>query len=199
VIDVVEIDPETTEVAKKYFKLEDDPRMNIIHNDARIFLNEETKAGKNKYDTIYNDAFSSACAVPAHLTTEEAVEEVYELLDEDGVYIVNTISALEGEKSTFFRAEYKTISEVFDGIYVFRTKESGYGADDVQNIMIVATKNKEGIEQIGKRFRENGGDEKTGKLLENYWGKEIKTDDVQILTDDFSPVSYYAAAACSVD
>jgi len=199
VIDVVEIDPETTEVAKKYFKLEDDPRMNIIHNDARIFLNEETKAGKNKYDTIYNDAFSSACAVPAHLTTEEAVEEVYELLDEDGVYIVNTISALEGEKSTFFRAEYKTISEVFDGVYVFHTEESGYSADDVQNIMIVATKNKEGIEQIGKRFRGNGGDEKTGKLLENYWGKEIKTDDVQILTDDFSPVSYYAAAACSVD
>jgi len=198
VIDVVEIDPMTTEVAKKYFNLKDNPRMNIIHDDARIFLNEKVKDHKGEYNSIYNDAFSSACSMSPTLATREAVQEAFDLLDDDGVYIVNMIASLEGEKSTFFRAEYKTISEVFDGVYVFRTKDADYNANDTQNIMVFATKDKKNIEEIKKAYKEAGGDEKLGALLDNYWDKEVRTDDVKTLTDDFSPVSYYAAAVCRI-
>lgn len=198
IIDVVELDPKTTEVAKKYFNLKEDPRMNIIHDDARIFLNDAVKSSRGEYDSIYNDAFSSACALSSTLVTREAMQEAYDVLDEDGVYIVNISSSLEGEKSIFFRAEYKTIAEVFEGVYVFRTKDADYSADDVQNIMVVATKNKRSIEEIRENFTKIGGDDDVAGLLDNYWPGTVNTDDVAILTDDFSPVSYYAAAVCKI-
>lgn len=52
-IDVVEIDPKMTEIAKKYFYLKNSPRLNIISEDARVFLNRNTK----KYDVIIVDAY----------------------------------------------------------------------------------------------------------------------------------------------
>jgi hypothetical protein len=33
-------------------------------------------------------------------------------------------------------------------------------------------------------------------LLKNLWKGEIKTDDVNILTDDFAPVNYFALKSC---
>ncbi len=195
VIDVVEIDPDTTETAKRYFDLREDPRLNIIHDDARMFLNAAVKDRKGIYDAIYNDAFSSACAMSSTLSTLEAVKEAYDLLDDDGVYIVNTISSFEGEKSTFFRAEYKTIAAVFDGVYAFSTKK-GLGVDGVQNIMIVATKDKKDIEEVKSAYLARGGKQEIAALMDTYRDKKVETADVALLTDDYSPVAYYASAAC---
>lgn len=194
VIDVVEIDPKTTEIAGKYFGLKDDPRLNIFHEDARIFLNDAAKNKKGRYDAVYNDAFSSACAVPFHLTTKEAIEEIYDILDDDGVYIINTISSLSGEKSTFFRAEYKTVKEVFGNVYIFYTMPADTDSDRTQNIMIVATKKKVDIPKMMKDY--SGG--KIDNLLKNRYNEQIETDDVSTLTDDFSPVAYYATAVCDI-
>lgn len=82
-LDVVEIDPKLTEIAKKHFNLKDDNRLNIIHEDGRTFLNRSNK----KYDVIYGDAFKSQNSLPFHLTTKEAVEKKYDMLNSDGVVI----------------------------------------------------------------------------------------------------------------
>ncbi|MCU0228224.1 MAG: fused MFS/spermidine synthase, partial [Bryobacterales bacterium] len=39
-VDVVEIDPEMTALARRYFGLRDDPRLRIFHADGRTFLNQ---------------------------------------------------------------------------------------------------------------------------------------------------------------
>lgn len=52
-LDVVEIDPGVTEVAKKYFRLQDNPRLEIHHQDARVFFGQNSKT----YDAILGDAF----------------------------------------------------------------------------------------------------------------------------------------------
>jgi len=70
-IDVVEIDPKVTELAKKYFKLEESPRLTIYHEDGRVFLNKT----QGKYDVIFGDAFSSLHSLPYQLTTIEAVQK----------------------------------------------------------------------------------------------------------------------------
>src|SRR3989344_2845931 len=59
-IDVVEIDPKITELAKKHFKLKEDPRLTIYHEDGRVFLNKT----QEKYDVIFGDAFSSHYSIP---------------------------------------------------------------------------------------------------------------------------------------
>jgi spermidine synthase len=191
-IDVVEIDPKTTEIAKKFFRLRDDERMTIYHQDARTFLNF---SGNNKYDVVYNDAFSSACTVPFHLTTKEAVGKIYSVLNKDGIYIMNLISAVEGEKSEFFRSEYKTLRRKFRSVLVFPTlADDGRLGEKVQNIVILASKRDINIDKV----LEDNQESKFKEMLNHYWKKEIKTDDLEILTDDFAPVNYYASKVCEL-
>ena len=193
-IDVVEIDPKTTQFAEEYFDLDTgNARLDIYHEDARMFLNNIVRNNNDKYDVVYNDAFSSNCSAPFHLTTREAVEKIYDILNEDGIYITNVISAISGEKSEFFRAEYKTIAEKFENIFVFSV--GGVSLDKletVQNIIIVATKEDVDINNI----IENNQDEEIGKLLGNYWKYKIEFDDVKILTDDYAPVNHYTSKLC---
>lgn len=177
-IDVVEIDPQITELAKKYFRLKDDPRLNIYHQDGRIFLNNT----KNKYDVIFGDAFGSRYSIPYQLTTKEAVEKEYNILNDKGIIIQNIISAVEGKKGEFLRAEYATYKEIFPQVYVFlvNNKDNGY---KVQNLMLVALKSTDIPTFIDS-------DPQLNEYLNHLWKNEIVLD-MPILTDDFAPVDYY--------
>ena len=88
-MDVVEIDPGMTEIARKYFGLQENPRMNIIHQDGRIYLNGNAK----KYDLIFIDAFNSFSSIPFQLTTIESVRKTFESLADVGAVFVNIISS----------------------------------------------------------------------------------------------------------
>ncbi len=177
-MDVVEIDPKVTELAKKYFNLKENPRLNIYHEDGRIYLNKT----QNKYDVIFGDAFSSHYSIPYQLTTKEAVQKKYDILNNDGIVILNIISSVEGEKGKFTRAEYATYKSIFPQVYLFTVNRPNVG-DGVQNLILVALKSK-----IVPSF--NSPDPKLDKYLQNLWKKEIPID-MPIITDDYAPVDYY--------
>lgn len=177
-LDVVEIDPKLTELAKQYFSLEDSPNLNIYHEDGRTFLNKSQK----KYDAIFLDAFGSYYSVPYQLTTLETVEKLYEMMEDDGIIIVNIISALEGEKAKFFQAEYKTYQEIFPQVYVFQVRNY-VNPDQPQNLMLVALKSETPAPLTSNNTEFN-------TYLNNRWTKEIESD-IPILTDDFAPVDQY--------
>ena len=176
-MDVVEIDPGVTELAKKHFRLEDNPRLTIYHEDGRVFLNRTQK----KYDTILIDVFTSF-SPPYQLTTQEALELMYSALNNDGVIIANIISSLEGEPSKFLRAEYKTFAEVFPQVYLFPVNHPD-NTSKVQNIMLVALKSKE--EPLFE-----SDDLQLDSYLAHLWKKEIPQD-LPILKDEHAPVDYY--------
>ncbi|MFA6250866.1 MAG: fused MFS/spermidine synthase [Candidatus Shapirobacteria bacterium] len=171
---VVEIDPGMTRLAKEYFGLKENPRLRITHEDGRVFLNRN----KNKYDVIYIDAFNST-TVPFQLTTVEAIRKMWEALEADGVVLTNLISAREGEKAEFLRAEYKTYKEVFPSVWLFRVKDEV--ATKKQNIMLVAFK--ETRTEVNR-----GVDGELASYLETKM--EIKGDmeGQRILSDDWAPV-----------
>ncbi len=177
-IDVVEIDPKVTELAKKYFRLEENPRLTIYHEDGRVFLNKT----QGKYDVIFGDAFSSYYSLPYQLTTKEAVQKKYNILNDDGIVILNIISAIEGEKGKFLRAEYATYKSLFPQVYLFPLTGSGYG-NMVQNIILVALKSE-------KDQTFNDSDPKLNEYLQHLWKKTVDAD-IPILTDNFAPVDYY--------
>lgn len=183
---VVEIDPAVTKVAKDFFQLTDDDRIKIYHEDGRIFLNNN----QEKFDVIYGDAYSSYYSIPFHLTTIEAFQKIYNSLTDDGILVLNMISALEGEKALFFNSEYKTINQVFDQVYVFPAHfYDGLNTNHLQNIIIIATKNKTrlSIEDLQKN-----ADENQQKLLQQLWTKPIESGtEVRVLTDNFAPVDFY--------
>jgi spermidine synthase len=176
-LDVVEIDARMTELAKKYFNLKDDPRLKIYHEDARVFLNEN----KKKYDSIYIDAFNSNSSIPYQLTTKEAVESIYESLNDGGAVMVNIISALEGDKGRFLRAEYATYKAVFPQLYLFRV--SGKNFYEAQNWILAAVKSNQPVNL-------KSDNAVLHDFLDTIWREPVK-EDLPILTDDYSPVDYY--------
>lgn len=138
-IDVVEIDPKVTELAKKYFYLQDcidefDPdssRIELINQDAKVYIKHCDK----KYDIIYNDAFAGNTPVRT-LTTQESAREVKNLLNSDGLYVINIVGNIKTGKDKFIRAECHTLSTVFHNVYI---KPCMSEDNDLLNYMIVAT------------------------------------------------------------
>lgn len=186
-IEVVEIDAQMTEIARRFFRLKDDPRLKITHQDGRIFLN---RAKSGEFDAVLMDAFGSLFSVPFQLTTVEAVEQINRVLKDDGVVIFNVGGALEGDASRFLRAELKTYRRVFPKVYLFKVNAND--ADErLQNLIIVACKEKNAAPLS------NGGGAETDDLLKHLSDKNLDTD-LEILTDDRAPVEYYNSFAQSV-
>jgi len=177
-IDVIEIDAKLTKLAREYFRLEDNPRLKIYHQDGRTFLNKT----ENKYDVIFMDVFTSHISLPYQLTTRETIEKMYQKLTDGGVVMANIISAIEGEKGQFLRAEYRTYKEIFPQVYLFPVRNKNNG-QEVQNIILVALKS-----DSKPSFTSN--DQELNSYLEHLWTKEIKLD-LPVLTDDYAPVDYY--------
>lgn len=177
-IDVVEIDPKMTELAKKYFNLKDNKNLQIYHEDGRVFLNKNTK----KYDVIFWDAFSSHYSIPYQLTTKEAIQKKYDILNKNWVVILNIISAIEWEAWLFLQAEYKTYKSIFPQVYIFPVGNKN-DWNEVQNIILVALKS-------DKKPDFYSSDLTLNSYLDHLWKKEIFYD-LPILTDDYAPVDYY--------
>lgn len=167
-MDVIEIDPISTEIAKKYFYLDDlvkefgEERLGLINADGRMFLMDTDK----KYEAILNDAFSGEVPV-ATLATKEAAQIIQSRLKDGGVYMSNVLGALEGSKGRFLRAEVKTLQQVFRYVYVMSVREN-VKKNTTANWMVIATDAKsyvpEKVEEI------------------------VLTDEDIVLTDDYCPI-----------
>ena len=185
-IDVVEIDPQMTQIAEQFFKLKQDPRLRITHEDGRTFLRSSEPS---KYDAILMDAFGSLFSVPYQLTTVEAVREMRRNLRDDGVVIFNLGSSIEGPASRFLHAELATYRAVFPNVYLFKVN-ADYPDERLQNLMIVATASPEpAMSEIT--------DAEIASLLSHRYPAEPRSDAV-IITDDLAPVEYYNAIAQNI-
>jgi len=185
-IEVVEIDPQMTEIARKFFRLQENPRLKITHEDGRIFLNNAESA---RYDTVLMDAFGSLFSVPYHLTTLESVRQIHRVLKDDGVVIFNLGGAISGDASRFLQAELKTYKQVFPRVHLFKVNSANTD-DHFQNLIIVALKEKNASNL-------QSDDAPTAELLTHLYDQPIP-DEIQILTDDLAPVEYYNSFAQSL-
>lgn len=107
-IDVVEIDPAVTRVAKRFFGFRDGPKMKVIEADGRVYVKRALRTG-TRYDAILLDAFDHEY-IPEHLLTQEFLAEVKSLLAPGGVVVGNTFSSsrLYDHESTTYAAVFGT-------------------------------------------------------------------------------------------
>jgi len=117
-IDVVEIDPKVTQLARKYFRLVDNPRLKIFHEDGRTYLNKNII----KYDVILGDAYVVE-APPYHLVTKETMLAIHRSLTDTGFFASLLVSA--NINTPYFNAYYNTLASVFPYVLTFRT-DAGY-------------------------------------------------------------------------
>jgi spermidine synthase len=125
-VDVVEIDPEIPPVAERFFGFRTDKRLRVHVADGRMYIKKQLRAEPvPKYDLIILDAFNSDY-IPFHLMTKEFLEEVRDVLAEDGVVVANVIYT-----NLLHDAELRTFLAVFGRCQVFF---GGYST----NAMLVA-------------------------------------------------------------
>ena len=201
-IDVVDIDPWVFRLAEKWFgyPFSGDGVIASHVADGRLFV-EQAPPGK-QWDYIIMDAYSSGGRIPKHLITEEFFASVKSRLADDGVMLINVISAYEKpesgiDHSRLFRSVYKTIRKVYGSgekgggnLYVFPRTRSGAG----ENIIMAATKagnERYGPVELGRRYRTLKNRLLSyvdlAPILARRLLREPWLDDVPVLTDDFCP------------
>jgi spermidine synthase len=180
-IQVVEIDPGLTALAKRYFGLKDDPRIAISHSDGRIFLDQASALNQSAlYDSIFVDAFQS-CLPPAQLVTQEALVSAFRILTPEGTYIINLVSPLAGKDSGFLKTFAATVRSVFPRTYFFAVHPE-VPSDKTQNVILVARKG------IGEESFVSQNEE-LNSLLGHRTDFHAPAAQ-KIFTDDFAPVEY---------
>ncbi|HXG77378.1 MAG TPA: fused MFS/spermidine synthase [Gaiellaceae bacterium] len=91
-VDGVEIDPAVSRVARRWFGLEDNPRLRVHDADARPFL----RAADERYDLVVVDAYHQPY-VPFYLATREFFRLVRDRLAPGGIVALN-VAAVPDDK-----------------------------------------------------------------------------------------------------
>lgn len=177
---VAEIDPAVTEAAHAAFGLPRDTSIEIHNSDARTVVSDLLAAGERRaFDVIQGDSFNDY-TVPYHLTTVEFTRMVSELLDDNGVYMINFIDHLRHGR--FLASLVKTCSEVFPHVYVLNTK---WPADVRDTFILVNAKKPLMLSDLPLRLQ--AAFNYRGVLLTPEMLREIEPGGV-LLTDDYAPV-----------
>lgn len=187
-VEVAELDPMVVDVAKRFFEVREDPRLRIFAQDGRLFLRRTTRT----YDLIILDAYFAE-SLPFHLTTVEFYQLVKARLSPGGAVVSNVIGALEGSRSTLYRAMYRTQAQVFPGLYPFPVAFRPYlDVEAIRNIMLVATETK-GLTRADILARARQVAQRTTfdrylQYASDFYASTVPTGDVPILSDDYAPV-----------
>lgn len=174
-MDIVEIDPQVTKLAKAHFGFQDDPRVSIFHEDGRTFINTDREG----YDVIFIDAYSNLFSIPFQLVSTEAFAELKKLLNPNGIIVTNVISAPVGEKSNVFSAITNTMAQSFSQLAAIPMGGSS-NLEEIQNVVIVAAQHPV-VDQLNNL---------TSDALPLVY--QPLTSSALILTDEHAPIDYYA-------
>lgn len=129
-VDVAELDPMVVQVAKEYFALPEDRRLNVTVSDGRMYL----QRSRAKYGAIMMDAYShdrTGGYLPYHMATQEFFQTAWERLDNGGCLFYNVIT--DFGNGTVLRDLNATLESVFQMVYAFQAKTS-------RNTMLIAVK-----------------------------------------------------------
>ncbi len=187
-IHVLEIDPAVTVAAHDYLGLKQDTRVQTHNGDARYFMMQ----WKNppKFDVVYGDAFNDL-SVPYHLTTREFNKMVFDIMSDDGVYMVNVIDNYQtGE---FVRAFLNTLAEVFPNVYLMSEGEA-WIHNSANTWVVVATKkpfDEAGFAQVISA--KNSGQISTAVMDSPQLNKYRSEGRRIIISDDYAPVDQLVA------
>jgi spermidine synthase len=92
-VDGVELDPAVSDVGRRFFGLEDNPRLRVFDADARPYLRRTDE----RYDLIVADAYHQPY-VPFYLATREFFELARDRLTPGGILALN-VAAVPGDTS----------------------------------------------------------------------------------------------------
>lgn len=132
-VTVVELDPEVTRLAYRFFGLRRDHGIASVHGDARAFLERGEGEG---FDRVYLDVYGGEESLPYSLVTAEAFGALRRHLRPGGVAALNLIGNPAGPEALRLWSVVRTLAEAFPGVALY----SHLGPDypDRQNFLLAA-------------------------------------------------------------
>lgn len=137
-VDVVELDPAMTVLARRHFGLKDSPRLRIFHEDGRTFVNRLARQPNARYDAIFIDAFQTRVP-PFQLLTAEFVASLGQLLSEDGLVALNFIARTRRTDAGLAPSVFATFGTALPALQVFVVNPED-NAEEVQNLVLFASR-----------------------------------------------------------
>jgi len=168
---VVELDPVVTRLAAEHFTYgrAARPDIRVVHDDARLYL----RSAEASFDLLYLDVFDHLLTVPWTMVTREALADMAARLDEDGLFVANVLSPLEGPGVGFLERLGATLDDVFAETRMYRA-DPDEPLSVTQNLVIVAAK-------------------RPGLIPDAPWPVSPVAPAGRPLTDAWAPVEYLQA------
>jgi spermidine synthase len=116
-IDVVDIDPDVIDVARRFFGFKEDATLRAYADDGRRFIEK----CRNPYDIIFLDAYGSG-SIPYHLATREVLRAVGKALTPQGVVVGNIWSR---SSNRLHDSMVRTYQDVFDELFILNVENAG--------------------------------------------------------------------------
>jgi spermidine synthase len=183
-VDVSEIEPSLLEIGKKYFRLQENPRLKNYLEDGRRLLQRR----KSQYDMIFSDVYFSLFSIPSHFTTEEFFTVAKNSLNKNGIFVANLIGGLSRESPSFLFSEINTFNKVFSNSYAFAVESNKKLTS--QNIILLGINSDQKIDFESAEIKNSAN-----PILQNLGKKQIDLDRFNltqhpVLTDNFAPIEY---------
>jgi spermidine synthase len=184
-INVVEIDPEITQLVKSYLGISKDSKIRTFNEDGRWFVMNCKEKGS--YDFIFGDAFNDL-SIPYHLTTKEFAMQLKNLLKSDGLLLANVIDSFQ--KGAFMPSYIRTLEEVFGkGNVHLMTLSSDYDHIGISTCVVVASSKRLDMDDFVMAVKGKGEKEMTSYVMpQDRLQEYLKERYSVILTDDYVPV-----------
>lgn len=147
----------------------------------------ETNPKSATFDCIFGDSINDY-AVPYHLTTVELTQDIYDLLEDDGMYMIDIF-----DSGKFLAAVLHTCRQVFPHVYVFTTGRPFSVRD---TFMVVSSKRPLDLVLVSDTItltREYNGGLLTPQSLDDL----IERNGELLLTDNYAPVENLLAPVVS--
>lgn len=143
-IDVVEIDPAITRIARRHFYLDElieefctkeTGRLKLICADGRSYLDKTAQSEAHSYDVIINDSFSGGEATSS-LLDEEGLAKVKKCLRPGGLYLINVICDIEEDARDLLEV-VAALRKRFSHVHLIPCPDEVFGG--VDNNVVIAT------------------------------------------------------------
>jgi SAM-dependent methyltransferase len=132
-ITVVELDPEVTRAAYRWFGLRTEHGIAALHGDARSVAGA---LPDESFDRVFVDVYDGSESIPYSLVTRESWESIARLLRPGGTVLANVIGVADGEGDLRFWSTVRTFAEVFPAPRLYSHLDRAY--PDRQNFLLAA-------------------------------------------------------------
>lgn len=184
-VDVVEIDPMVIEAGRRFFKLDEHPKVVAHAGDARRFM----RTTEGKWDLVFGDAYNGIRQIPPHLASQEFFQLVSDRLAPGGVFLMNVITAVDGPKAELLGGMMNTLRRVFPHVEAFGVM--GPSSPVTQNVILLASR-EDWRPILTERTYVPGTPAyrfTKARVPEAAWPRSDR-----VFTDDFNPVDALIAA-----